>query len=77
MVKTERARGEKSPMRPAGETRVRPNDLSSGLERVREAVERDPQTRFTPLFHHITVDLLRGSYRQLNPKAASGVDGVT
>jgi len=38
---------------------------------------RDSQIQFTSLFHHITVDLLRESYRTLNPKAAPGVDDVT
>ncbi|MBK5101777.1 MAG: group II intron reverse transcriptase/maturase [Desulfobacteraceae bacterium] len=77
MENTKRARKEKSRIRPSGETYVEPKDLLSGLERVREAARRDSQIQFTSLFHHITVDLLRESYRKLNPKAAPGVDDVT
>ncbi len=77
METTKRARKEKSRTRPSGETYVEPKDLSSGLERVREAARRDSQNQFTSLFHHITVDLMRESYLKLNPKAAPGVDEVT
>jgi len=77
MENTKRARKEKSWIRPSGETYVEPKDLLNGLERVREATRRDPQIQFTSLLHHITVDLLRESYRKLNPKAAPGVDDVT
>jgi RNA-directed DNA polymerase len=77
MENTKRARKEKSRTRPSGGTYVEPKDLLSGLERVREAARRDTQIQFTALFHHITVDLLRDSYRNLNPKAAPGVDEIT
>jgi len=52
-------------------------DGPSGLDRVRQAAQRDKQLRFTALLHHITTDLLRSSYYQLKRKAAAGVDGVT
>ena len=52
-------------------------NLSSGLERVREAARRNSTERFTALLHHVTVDLLRQAYHNLNPKAAPGVDQVT
>ncbi len=77
MENTKRAQREKSRIRPSGRTYVEPKDLLSGLERVREAARRDSQIQFTSLLHHITVDLLRESYRKLNPKAAPGVDDVT
>ena len=77
MENTKRAQKEKSGIRPSGETYVEPKDLLSGLERVREAARRDSQIQFTSLFHHITVGLLRESYRKLNSKAAPGVDDVT
>jgi group II intron reverse transcriptase/maturase len=38
---------------------------------------RDGKVRFTALLHHVSVDRLRASYWGLNPKAATGVDGVT
>jgi RNA-directed DNA polymerase len=51
--------------------------VSSGLDRVRGAAGKDRDTRFTALLHHVDVDRLRVAYRALNPRAATGVDGVT
>ena len=51
--------------------------VSQGLDRVRQAAERDKGARFTALLHHVDVDGLRNAYRAINPKAAAGVDGVT
>ena len=52
-------------------------DVSPGLHRVREAAQRDKRMRFTTLLHHVTVDLLRRSFRQLRQEAAPGVDDLT
>ena len=49
----------------------------SDLDRVRQAARRDKEARFTALLHHITPDRLLTAYREINPKAAPGVDGVT
>jgi group II intron reverse transcriptase/maturase len=49
----------------------------SELARVRAVAKKDRKARFTALFHHLTVERLRIAYRELNPKAAVGVDGVT
>jgi len=49
----------------------------SGLGRVREVAKKDKEVRFTALFHHVTIELLRDSYNSLKKKAAPGVDGVT
>jgi RNA-directed DNA polymerase len=51
--------------------------VSSGLDRVRLAAQKDEEARFTALLHHVDVDRLRAAYRALNPRAAAGVDGVT
>lgn len=51
--------------------------VSPGLERVREKARQEKEARFTALMHHVTVDLLRASFRKLEKKAAPGVDGVT
>jgi group II intron reverse transcriptase/maturase len=51
--------------------------VSSGLDRVRRAAKKDRDARFTALLHHVDVDRLRVAYRALNPKAATGVDGVS
>jgi len=53
-------------------------DAKTGLERVREAAERDRRQKFTALLHHVyDVERLRKAYRATNPKAAAGVDGET
>ena len=49
----------------------------SALDRVRRIAQQDKGARFTALLHHVDVDRLREAYRALNPKAATGVDGVT
>jgi group II intron reverse transcriptase/maturase len=51
--------------------------VSQGLDRVRQAAERDRKAQFTALLHHVDLDALREAYRAINPKAAAGVDGVT
>ena len=51
--------------------------MSQALERVREAARLRKKERFTALFHHITVDLLRLSFFALKRDAAPGADGVT
>src|SRR6266571_3397262 len=49
----------------------------SALDRVRRVAEKDREARFTALLHHVDLDRLRAAYWALNPKAATGVDGVT
>ena len=49
----------------------------SALDRVRRIAQQDTEARFTALLHHVDVDRLRAAYWALNPKAATGVDGVT
>src|SRR3974390_982250 len=51
--------------------------VSQGLNGVREAAKNRRQERFTALLHHLNVDLLRKSYYALKRQAAPGVDGVT
>jgi RNA-directed DNA polymerase len=52
-------------------------DAPSALDRVRRIARTDKQARFTALLHHVDVDRLRAAYRAINPRAATGVDGVT
>src|SRR6266496_2468971 len=61
----------------ASRTLSRDDDASSALDRVRQAARKDRNARFTALLHHVTVDRLRRAYWAINPKAATGVDGVT
>jgi RNA-directed DNA polymerase len=51
--------------------------VSNGLDRVRQAAQKDREARFTALLHHVGLDRLRAAYRALNPRAATGVDGVS
>ncbi len=49
----------------------------SGLDRIREAAGKEEILRFTSLMHHVTINLLRESYKALKRNAAPGVDDVT
>jgi RNA-directed DNA polymerase len=50
--------------------------VSQGLAGVRKAARENKAGKFTALLHHLTVDLLRGSFYGLKRSAAPGVDGV-
>jgi len=56
---------------------LRRSPASNGLAAVRQAAQRNKQTQFSSLLHHITVDLLKQSFRALERNAAPGIDGVT
>lgn len=45
-----------------------------GLDRVREAAQRDKKIKFNSLLHHLNLALLVKAYHKLNPKAATGID---
>ncbi|NTW84424.1 MAG: group II intron reverse transcriptase/maturase, partial [Chlorobiaceae bacterium] len=51
--------------------------VSFGLEGVRTRARTDKTCCFTALLHHITPELLRQSFYELNRKAKPGIDGVT
>jgi RNA-directed DNA polymerase len=68
---------EGNPEKTTAEGTQGPKTASSGLDRVREAARRDARQRFTNLLHHVTIDLLRGSYHSLERDAAAGVDDMT
>ncbi len=44
---------------------------------MRRRAAADKEARFTALMHHVTVGRLREAYWAVNPRAATGVDGVT
>jgi RNA-directed DNA polymerase len=52
-------------------------DAPNGLDRVRRIAAADKEAQFTALMHHVTVGRLREAYWAVNPRAATGVDGVT
>ena len=51
--------------------------VSFGLEGLRTRARTDKTCCFTALLHHITPELLRQSFYELNRKATKGIDGVT
>ncbi|MBV8398160.1 MAG: group II intron reverse transcriptase/maturase [Acetobacteraceae bacterium] len=51
--------------------------VSQALERVRTAARQGKRERFTALFHHISVELLRTAFFALKRDAAPGIDGLT
>ena len=51
--------------------------VSQALDRVRQAARQQKKEKFTALFHHLSVDLLRESFLALKRNAAPGVDGLT
>jgi RNA-directed DNA polymerase len=51
--------------------------VTQALERIRQAARQRKKERFTALFHHINLELLRDAFLALKQEAAAGVDGVT
>src|ERR1700733_8147907 len=51
-------------------------DVSQGLERIRQAARERKEERFISLLHHIPPDLLAEAFSELKENAAPGVDGV-
>src|SRR6478609_8096834 len=51
--------------------------VSQALERIRQVAKARKKERFTGLFHHISVDLLKAAFFCLKGDAAPGVDRLT
>jgi RNA-directed DNA polymerase len=51
--------------------------VTQALDRVRQAARQRKKEKFTTLFHHLNVDLLRKAFLALKREAAAGVDGLT
>lgn len=51
--------------------------VETKLLRIAETARKDPNCKFTSLFHLMDTELLRGCYERLRKDAASGIDGVT
>src|SRR6201981_2925067 len=51
--------------------------VSQALGRIRQAARQRKKERFTSLFHHLSIDLLRLAFFALKREAAPGVDGLT
>ena len=50
---------------------------ATGIERIATRARQAPQTRYTALMHHFTVDSLRACFEALDGSKAPGGDGVT
>jgi RNA-directed DNA polymerase len=51
--------------------------VSQALARIRQTARQRKKERFTALFHHINLELLREAFFALKREAAPGVDGLT
>jgi RNA-directed DNA polymerase len=51
--------------------------VSQALDRIRQVAKTRKKERFTALFHHISIDLLRAAFFALKGDAAPGVDRLT
>src|SRR5215831_15433555 len=51
--------------------------VSQALDRVRQAARREKKEKFTALFHHLSIPMLRTAFFALKREAAPGVDGLT
>src|SRR5215475_4778208 len=51
--------------------------MSTQLRKIAAKAKQDPKARFTSLAHLLTPEFLRETWRQLNRKGASGIDGET
>jgi len=69
---TKRNASERNTHRTQGRARV-----TQALARVRKAAQQGTKEKFTALFHHLSVDLLREALLVLKRDAAAGTDGLT
>ena len=51
--------------------------VSQGLDRIRQAARQRRMERFTTLYHHLGLPMLRTAFFALKRDAAPGVDGLT
>jgi group II intron reverse transcriptase/maturase len=51
--------------------------VTQALDRVRKAAQQRKKEKFTALFHHLSVDLLRKAFHVLKRDASPGPDGLT
>jgi hypothetical protein len=51
--------------------------VTQALDRIRQVAKARKKERFTALFHHISIGLLREAFYQLREDAAPGVDRLT
>ena len=71
-AETKRNAGEQSTHRTLGRARV-----TQALARVRKAAQQRRKEKFTALYHHLSIDLLREAFLVLKRDVAPGTDGLT
>src|SRR6516162_2162052 len=51
--------------------------MSTQLDQIAKKARSDPKVRFTSLAHLLTPEFLKETWRQMNRRGASGIDGET
>jgi group II intron reverse transcriptase/maturase len=51
--------------------------VSQALNRIRQAARQRKEEKFTSLYHHLSIPMLRTAFFELKREAAPGVDGLT
>jgi RNA-directed DNA polymerase len=51
--------------------------VTQALDRVRQVARQRKEEKFTSLFHHLSIPMLRTAFYELKREAAPGVDGLT
>ena len=51
--------------------------MSTQLDQIVKKAKSDPKMRFTSLAHLLTPEFLKETWKQMNRRGASGVDGET
>ena len=51
--------------------------MSTQLDQIAKKAKSDPKVRFTSLAHLLTPEFLKETWKQMNRRGASGIDGET
>ena len=51
--------------------------MSTQLDQIAKKAKSNPKLRFTALAHLLTPEFLRETWKQMNRRGASGIDGET
>ena len=51
--------------------------VSQALDRIRKVAKERKKEKFTALFHHLSIPMLRAAFFALKRDAAPGIDGLT
>jgi RNA-directed DNA polymerase len=74
----ERSAGVKGSADQQGTRRAQDREsVTQALDRVRQVARQRKEEKFTSLFHHLSIPMLRTAFYELKREAAPGVDGLT